>query len=117
MACALFAETERRFDWAEHIPRLPIGLLFRSRRLEKIRIFRMRSPLAPLLEEKRDVGRCALVADGAEPIGMRRPRAGAGFAARDDPIQARTDCTNSVNRIEVVIVGFAGFARCNRFLD
>lgn len=44
--------------------------------------------LAPLLEKIRHPGPGALVAQRAEPVGMGRPRAGAGFAATDYPIEA-----------------------------
>ncbi len=45
-----------------------------------------RRPLAPLLEEKRNVGRIALIAQASRPGRMNRPSALPALAASDDPI-------------------------------
>ncbi len=45
-------------------------------------------PLAPLLEQERDAGGLALIAERSRPIEMYRPGAWSGLAAGDDPIEA-----------------------------
>ena len=44
---------------------------------------------APLLEVERHAGGLALIADVASPIGLHGAGAGPGFAAYDDPADAR----------------------------
>jgi hypothetical protein len=49
----------------------------------------LRSPFAPLFEEKRHVGVAALVAKGPGPGRMRRPGLRAAFTAADHPLDQR----------------------------
>ena len=44
------------------------------------------SSAAPLLEEERDDGRAALLANVRNPFGFHRARAWPGFSTDDDPI-------------------------------
>lgn len=45
------------------------------------------SPLPPRFEEKRDARALTLVSQATHPIRMHGPRAGAGFAAANDPVE------------------------------
>src|SRR5581483_7510643 len=62
-------------------------------------------PLAPLLEEERDAGARALVAQATDPVGMRWPCARARFAAGDDPVETVKVRAREVDRSEQRLSG------------